>query len=84
MRTMVSITAAVPRAPTGASLTAPAGTIHVTSAGGTGEAGRPAQHIRPCYIAFAAAPICGHDRGQQFVVMAEPVEEDKESGIILD
>ena len=39
--------------------------------------------------AFAAAPICGHDRGPQLVVMgvsvkAEPVEEHKESGIILD
>ena len=40
--------------------------------------------------AFAAAPICGHDRGRSagggyaVSVKAGPVEEHKESGIILD
>jgi hypothetical protein len=43
----------------------------------------------PPYIAFAAAPICGPRSrsavgGYAVSVKAEPVEENKESGIILD
>src|SRR6516165_3941710 len=32
----------------------------------------PDQTVRSSRIAFAAAPICGHDRGPQLVVMRSP------------